>query len=109
MTLLEQYTQSDATDHEKAKLQLAYELNNTTYDSRKSGRELAESLPVSESTVRDLIAEVRRDYGIPVYSFGSGYFKISTVDEFERAINKINEEITTRENTKQELAQAWNQ
>jgi len=56
-----------------------------------------------------LIAEVRRDYGIPVYSFGSGYFKISTVDEFERAINKINEEITTRENTKQELARAWNQ
>jgi len=105
---LEHYTTSDRSDHEIAKRAIARQLYNADYESRLSGRELAEGVPVSESTVRDLIREIRRDYGMPVYSFGSGYFRIQSVEQFERAISKIDDEIATREKTKQQLAKGFN-
>jgi len=106
---LEHYTTSDRSDHEIAKRAIAHRLYNADYDNRLSGRELAEGVPVSESTVRDLIGEIRRDYGMPVYSFGSGYFRIQSLEQFERAIQKIDDEIATRQRTKQELAKGFNQ
>ena len=110
---LDYYTDSDATDHEKAKLWLAQRLRQTNAENRVSGRELAQDMPkefgVSVSTVRDLIQEVRTDYGIPVYSFGRGYYKISDVDDLERAIEQMNGTIEKKQRTKQELTQAFNQ
>ena len=109
---LETYTDSDATDHEKAKLWLAQRLRQTDSENRVSGRQLAEDMPqdfgVSESTTRDLIAEVRRDYGIPVYSFGRGYYQLTDVNDLERAIEQMNGTIRRKEKTKRELTQAFN-
>jgi len=107
-TELEQYTDSDRSDHEIALRAIERRLRHTDKDNRVSGRELAQGVPVSESTVRDLIKELRQDWHMPVYSFGSGYFVIRDVDEFERALSKINDEIATRQETRQQLTAAFN-
>lgn len=105
---LEQYTDSDRSDHEIAMQTIAQRLRQTDAENRVSGRELAENVPVSESTVRDLIVELRQDWFMPVYSFGSGYFVIQDGQTFDKAIEKINDEIATRQETKQQLAKAFN-
>jgi len=113
MSKLENYTDSDATDHEKAKLWIAQQLQHTSKDNTLSGRELAEKMPeafqVSRSTVADLIQEVRTDYGIPVYSFNNGCYKLSKVKDLERAIEQMNGVINRKEQTKRELTKAFNQ
>jgi len=103
---LEAYTDSDRTDHEIAKERIANQLRHA--DDGLSGTALAADVPVSRSTVYDLIQELRRDHAMPVYSFSDGYRLITTVEEFEEALASINQEIETRQQTKQELGQAWN-
>lgn len=107
-TNLEDYTDSDRTDHEIAKIELARRLRGRGYDERISGRKLAEHVPVSESTVRDLVAELREEHRLPVFSSGSGYYCITDADELADALAKINDEIATRERTKQNLTAAYN-
>jgi len=68
MNALEQYTETSRTDHEMAKLTLARLLKGRDYDGRMSATALAEHVPVSASTVRDLVKEVRRERGIAVYA-----------------------------------------
>jgi glycosyltransferase involved in cell wall biosynthesis len=105
---LEDYTQTDRTDHERAKLHLAQLLNGRDYDDRLSASALAEHVPVAASTVRDLVKEIRRERGIAVYSKGSGYWHIQDPDELAEAIDAINDEIETRQETKQQLTRAFN-
>lgn len=105
---LENYTDSDRTDHEIAKLKLARMLQGRTYEDRISARDLAKHVPVSVSTVRDLIGELRREHQVPVYSRGSGYFEIQDVDELERALQQIDEQIQTKRQTKHELTASFN-
>lgn len=103
---LESYTDSDKSDHQIAKEIIANRLRRA--DEGISGSDLAADVPVSRSTVYDLIQELRRQHNMPVYSFLDGYRLITSVDEFERALASINQEIETRQQTKQELGAAWN-
>ena len=105
---LENFTESDRTDHEMAKLQLAQMLNGRAYEDRVSASDLAEHVPVAASTVRDLVKEIRRERGIAVYSKGSGYWHIQEPDELSDAIEAINDEINTRQETKRQLTKAFN-
>ena len=101
---LEEYTESDRTDHEIAKDTLRYTLLHDCIgrSNATSGHELAADTPVSSSTIRDLIKELRAE-GIPVVSLGQGYFVINTSDEFSTVIERIDKEIATRQETKREL------
>jgi len=106
---LEQYTQSDRTDHEQAKVAI-YNRLRRTHDPTDavSSTDLAELTPVSASTVRDLVKEVRREYKIPVVACSKGYYRVTDVDDLARQLERINDEIATREQTKRELTAAWN-
>jgi len=103
---LEDYTESDRSDHELAKAQLKHELSETSRENTRTGKELAEKVPVSVSTVRDLIQEVRQE-GMAVWSEGHGYYLIRDVDELENAIGSINEVINTMKQTQQNLCEAF--
>jgi len=106
---LEQHTVSDRSDHELAKVAIYNRLRHTESKADAvSSKDLAELTPVSSSTVRDLVAEVRREYDIPIVSCSKGYYRVTDVDDLERHLERINDEIATRENTKRELTRAWN-
>jgi len=105
---LEQYTDSDRSDHEIAKAWLRHELAKTNAENTRTGKELAQNVPVSVSTVRDLLQELRAE-GVPVWSEGRGYYVIQSAEELDRAIESIREEIATKEETMQHLAQGFNQ
>jgi len=105
---LKDYTETDRTDHEIAKIQLARMLHGRTYEHRISAKELAKHVPVSTSTVRDLIGELRREHRIPVYSKGSGYFEIQSPEELQNALDSIDEQIQTKKQTKHELTASFN-
>jgi hypothetical protein len=106
---LAEYTESDTPTHDQTKRWLRDVLVNRDYDERLSAKELAVmSAAVSASTIRDLVAEVRRDYDLAVYSRGSGYWHLTDADEFEDAVKRIDDQIETKERTKRELARAYN-
>ena len=106
---LSQYTESNQSDHEVAKRAIAETLRNEHRgkDNAISSKELAEKTSVSASTVRDLIAEVRRDYGLPIGS-ANGYFVVADVDELETQIDRQKRQAETSLQTARELAKAWN-
>jgi len=106
---LAEYTESDELTHEQAKVRIRNLLVGREYEDRLSARALAERCPgVSVSTVRDLVAAVRGDYNLAVYSRGSGYWHLQTTAEFEEAIDRIDDQIETKRETKRELAAAFN-
>jgi biotin operon repressor len=102
---LDEHTDTDRPDHEIAKAQLRRTLLSDCVGKQNatSGSDLAAETPVSESTIRDLIAELRQDEELPVYSLGQGYFVIATSDEFRECISRIDDEIATRQQTKRAL------
>jgi len=65
------------------------------YDNRLSAKDLAAHTTVSASTVRDIVAELRTEFGVPVASLG-GYFVIETCEELERVLDAKRQEIATR-------------
>lgn len=105
---LEQHTDSTRSDHERAKLTLARMLSGRSYEDRISATDLAEHVPVAASTVRDLVAEIRRERGLAIYSRGSGYWHIQSADELGDAVERINDVIATKQETKRELTSAFN-
>lgn len=107
---LSDYTESDDMTHEQAKARIYNTLRGRGYDDRLSARELAGRCPgVAASTVRDLVAEVRRDYNLAVYSRGSsGYWHLQSNDDLDDAIERIAEQIETKRETQRELAAAFN-
>lgn len=107
MNKLEQYTESNRSDHEIAKATLRRELFNTDADNTRTGKELAAKVPVSVSTVRDLVGELRAE-GVPVWSEGRGYYVIQHGEELDRVIQSIHEEIATKEETMQQLCAGFN-
>jgi len=80
----------------------------------KSSKELALRVTertgekISSSAIRDLVAEVRRDFDLPVTGCTQGYYVIDSPDDLERIINRINDTIETKRTHKQELTQAYN-
>jgi hypothetical protein len=106
---LADFTESDALTHEQAKIRIRNTLVGRPYEDRLSAADLAERCPgVSTSTVRDLVADVRREYNVAVYSRGSGYWHLQTSDELDDALGRIDEQIETKRETKRELAAAFN-
>lgn len=105
---LDDHTDTDRPAHEVAKSQLRRTLLSECLgrENAMSGKELAAQTPVSSSTIRDLIGELRRDENIPVYSLGQGYFVIRSSDEFQACISRIDDEIETRQETKRQLYNA---
>ena len=106
---LAEYTQSDDLDHERAKMRIRNLLVGRSYADRMSAADISEHCPgVSTSTVRDLVADVRREYNVAVYSRGSGYWHLQTADELDDALGRIDKQIETKRETKRELAAAFN-
>jgi len=81
------------------------------HDSRDraiSANELAQMVPIKATTVRDCIHELRSEASLPIVACSQGYYLISDPDELERELDRIEDEIQTREETKRELCAAFN-
>lgn len=100
------WTHSRPSKAEVAKTIIAQTLAGSGYEDRISARALGDRTPVSVSTVRDLVSELRAD-GMPVISFGSGYFEIQTDDTFREAMARQERARQRARQTQQELAAAY--
>jgi len=93
----------------RAKDQLAWILERR--DCREyaiSSKGLADAVGLKPTTVRDCIKEIRDERNLPIVSCSQGYYCISSVGELERELDRIEAEISTRKETKQELVEAFN-
>lgn len=109
-TDLAQHTDTGESDHEKAKRRIAEALVNEARgrDNAISSSDLADRTPVSASTVRDLIRDVRREYRLPIGN-ANGYFVIEASEEFARQVEKQKQRAETSRETARDIAKAWNQ
>jgi transposase len=105
---LEQYTESDRTDHEIAKVQIETRVRGVGRDEGITARELAKTVPVSESTVRELAQELREEHRLPVAAGPNGYYHIGDPDELADELQRIEDVIQTKRETKQNLTAAFN-
>lgn len=105
---LSDYTESDDLTHEQAKMRIRNLLVDRAYEDRLSSKDLAAKCPgVSASTVRDLVGDVRREYGVAVYSIGSqGYWDRQSAAERDAALDHLTERIETLKETRREVAAA---
>jgi len=78
------------------------------YDNRVSAKDLAARTTVSASTVRDIVTELRVEFGVPVASVGNGYFLIADADELERVLQSYRDEIATKRERMTEITAAFN-
>jgi len=107
---LADYTESDELTHEEAKVRIRNLLHGRDYDDRLSAQALSGRCPgVAASTVRDLVADVRREHNVAVYSRGPGYWHLQTSDELDDSLGRIDAQTETKRETKRELAAAFNQ
>jgi biotin operon repressor len=73
-----------------------------------SARAIAEETTVSESTVRDMVADLREQWSIPVASLGRGYFLIEDGDELDHVVEQYQQTIETKRERMQTIVQAFN-
>lgn len=71
-------------------------LQHRGYDDRVSAKALSERTGINDSTVRDVIIELREEVGIPVANQGSGYFIVEDESELEDVVAYYNGEIQTK-------------
>jgi DeoR/GlpR family transcriptional regulator of sugar metabolism len=104
-----QYVESadDAIDESREAVLSALVTEARGYDARMSAKDLAARTTVSASTVRDIVAELRTEFGVPVASLG-GYFVIESDEELERVLNAKRQEIETRKRRMREITAAYN-
>lgn len=105
---LERYTDSDRTDHEIAKVQIETRLRGVDRQDGITARTLAEHVPVSESTVRDLVQELREEHRLPVAAGPNGYYHIGDPDDLAEELQRIDDVIQTKRETKENLTAAFN-
>ena len=73
------------------------------------GSQLAMYVPVKETTVRDVIAELRDDpAGPPIGNCTDGYYVIATPDELDEYVQNVREEIATKQARLQATVQSFN-
>lgn len=110
MSTLDQYTDTDASDHARAKRRIARILaDTTTREDAVSSTELAEAVGPAPTTVRDLIPEIRRERAMPIANApGGGYYVVQDTDDLAEHLERIDDEIATRLERKQELTAAFN-
>jgi hypothetical protein len=104
---LADHTDTDAEQHWTARRVLAHVLEGRPYDERLSARELAAYVDPGPSAVRDLVADLRRDFGLAVYSRGSGYWHLQTDEELRDAIHREANVIQTKRDTIDDLRDAY--
>lgn len=106
---LSHYTTTDEPDHDRAKRTIAETLQAEARgrEAAISSADLAERTPVSASTVRDLVAEVRREHGLPIAS-ADGYFLATTDDEAADFIERQKRQAEQSLRTAREFAANWN-
>jgi len=103
------HADSDEISIEQAKGELYQTLRHKTdRDDAISSSALAGQVGLKATTVRDLIPAIRREYSLPVVSCSKGYYVIQDTTALERELDRIQDEIETREDTKQELTKAFN-
>lgn len=73
-----------------------------------SSKGLAAVVGLKATTVRDCIKEIRDERDLPIVSCPNGYYLIDGVDQLERELDRIQGEINTREETREELTKAFN-
>lgn len=101
---------ADSANHEvkAAKRTLARLLEDRQgKQSAISSKALADRVGLKATTVRDMVAEIRVEYNIPVASCSQGYFVISDEDEFRRQMQRFVERRETVKDRQSELAEAW--
>jgi biotin operon repressor len=100
------WAEATPSKHDVAKHIIRTQLRGRGYDDRISGGDLAAKTPIAESSVRDLIAELRAE-GLAVVSFGSGYFEIQDDAMLRRAMAKQERAVEKAKQTQRELARAY--
>lgn len=103
------HTDSGPTEHEQAKARIARELQRRYRgrDNAVSSKQLASTLPIAATTVRDLIPQIRREYDIPIGS-SNGYFVIEDREELHRQVERQQEQAQTSIQTARDMAAAYN-
>ena len=99
MSRAEQYATSDARTvrYSRRAVHRALTTGHVGRDRAISGRDLAQYVPISETTVRDVIAELRDDpAGPPIGSCADGYYVIATDAELSEYVASMNETIQTK-------------
>ena len=103
---------ADSANHEvrAAKRTLARLLEDRQgKQSAISSKALGDRVGLKATTVRDLVAEIRVEYGIPVASCSSGYYMIQSDDELRQVMERIEDTIQTKKQRQKELARAYYQ
>lgn len=104
------HADSDEISIEAAKGELYQTLRHkTTRDDAVSSSALAGMVGLKATTVRDLIPELRQEYSLPVVACSKGYYVIQDTDDLARELERIQDEIETRKDTRKELTKAFNQ
>lgn len=105
MSALEEYTDSNRTEHAIAKDRI---INILQYaDDPVSARELSEAVPVEETTVRDLVSDLRERQRLPAYGTSQGYICIGSGEELDDVVESIQDEIDTKKRTMENLIAAY--
>lgn len=105
MSKLEHYTDSGRTEHAIATDRIISILRYA--DDAVSAKELADAVPVEETTVRDLVSNLRETQRLPVYGTSQGYVCIESGAELDDVIESIQDEIATKERTMSNLIAAY--
>lgn len=94
----------------RARVRAALERHAVGRANAIHGSDLAARVPVAETTVRDIIAELRDDPLGPPIGGGSnqGYFVIADTDELDAWIGDVKDEIATRRERIQANVRAFN-
>jgi len=107
---LHEYTDSDEVpDHVQARRRIRDVLRDEARgrDNAISSSDLAARTPVSASTVRDLIPQVRERWQYPIGSCPQGYFLIEDSEIFEYQVERQLRQAEQSRETAQSIARAW--
>ena len=111
MTRAEHHADSDASTVRNSRqiIQNLLEENCVGRDNAAPTRKFAEHTPLSKSTIRDVIAELRDDpAGPPIGSCADGYFIISSDAELSEYVASMNETIQTKRERLEANLEAYN-
>lgn len=104
-----QYAKSSEWQIDEDREKLLNELlRHRGYEERVSAKALAEHTGINQSTVRDVIIELREEVGIPVANRGSGYFIVENADELADIVDYYKQEIRTKEERLQTIVANFN-
>jgi len=111
MSKAEHYADSDArrVRYSRRVVHRALVTGHVGRENAISGADLATFVPIAATTVRDVIAELRDDpAGPPIDSCADGYYVINTREELRRYVERVRDEITTKEDRLQANVRSFN-